>query len=1307
MKHTKFKHILLLVIAITMTFVLASCSLENFFTPAEPEKNTEAPTLTVDGAVVSWQSIADAEKYIVYVNGNATETTETSYSLENMKPGAYDIQVQTVKGDEKATSDIVTVKITATLAAPEISLSGNSVSWDAVENATGYEVFVNGESRGTVSGTVYAVLENAVGNYNITVKAVGNDIFFASGLSNEVVYTVNESAPQPISLDAPVISIEGGVLSWTAVTDATTYKIIVNGNESYKTSDTIFTLPVTLGEGNYTIVVKASAPANDMRLDSAASNEVGYSVAPFSLEAPILPVITVEGVEYVLGIDPDGYIRVKPYASVTDFTSNMWYLEKIEGSDYYNIKLFNGKYLAYGNTASDGSETVAIAMTEQSTEFQWHIGGQNADGTFRLFNIAHSQRWSGDQFVYYYGHKENVVKFGDNCIAISFVNRDIPFVPLTALSTPVVEMNGATATWSAVENAVGYDVYVNGEKVATQTETSYTLNEYGTIYVVAKADGENYLDSEKSETKAYSLDLTQPILPIIVEQSVKYIIKIDTDGFVKYAPFDGVSDFETNMWYLEKDGDFYNIKLFDGRYLAWEDGKSSGGHESFAVLKDAAGNASIQWHITITDQGEYAIYNVGHSNKWSGGNWQYNYCIWDGVLKFASGPKFTFENRDIPFDPDNAYVPPVVEEPDPVEKVDLTKPVVFVANNENIVMVIDSNGRLVKGDAFANITDYTACAWLLEAEGEYYKIRLTDGRYLMSPDGNTIVAKAYDAADADRFLWTLKDKGNNAYNLFNKAVGNYTFIYDGSEVKFYGLGESDPRALFTLHNVEGVTFADPQIKPVTPPACTEHTDANGDYICDNCQAELEKPEPENESFYAWLYYNDANQTLAETDANGVVIIGGKFDSITDYNSYIWYFEAINEGANDGYYRIMQGGKYLTKATTNVGSGHTAEAQFLALDEANDAQYWLLVADGEGRFFIYNKTLGTAHKFGEFYGVYKFGGNNSWTFTKTDAPVITPPEEEPDTPATLTDIPADSAFSAWLYYNDGNQTLAVVNPDGIMIIGGKYDSTLDHADHTFIFEPVDVDGIRYYRIRLGDLYLAKATTTLTGGGSDTAEAQFTAFNAASDAQLWKLTKEADGKYFLYNKSVGDHKYGEWWGVYKFGANNSWTFNDIKIVESTPPEAEEEESKSFTAWLYYNDANQTVADVNSDGVAVIGAKYDTLDDSGKVARTWTFEYAAEGDYAGCYMIKLADGKYLTYADSTNVTNNGHTAQTCAAEKNTSDAKQYWKLVADGEGKFKLENKHLSNYYSNVYLGEYWGVYKFDGVCTSWVFNDIISV
>ncbi len=802
MKHTKLSRILLFILAMVMTLALAGC----FWTETPAEK-LEAPTLTVDAAVVSWQPVTGAEKYIVFVNGASSETTETSFSLEGREPGAYDVQVQAVKGEEKATSEVATVKITATLSAPEITLSGNSVSWSAVENATGYEVFVNGESRGTVSGTTYAVLENAVGEYKITVKAIGNDIFFASGLSNELTYTVKEPAPQPTSLAAPVISIDGGILSWRAVADATTYKIIVNGNEAYKTSETTFTLPITLTEGDYTIVVKASAPTNDLRLDSAASNEVSYSVSALSLDAPILPVVTVDGVEYLFGIDPDGYIRVKPYASVTDLSSYMWYLEKVEGSEYYNIKLHNGKYLAWGNTASDGSETMAKVMTEQSTEFQWHIGDRNADGTFRLFNIGHSQKWSGEgKFEYYYGHKEGVIKFGDNAVAISFVNRDIPFTPLAALSAPVVEMNGATATWSAVENAVGYDVYVNGEKVATQTETTYTLSTYGTIYVVAKADGETHLNSEKSETKAYSLDLTQPILPIIVEQGVKYIIKIDTDGFVKYTPFDGVSDFETHMWYLEKDGDFYNIKLFDGRYLAWEDGKSSGGHESFAVLKDEAGNASLQWHITITDQGDYAIYNVGHSNRWSGGNWQYNYCIWDGVLKFGNGPKFTFENRDIPFDPDNKYVPPVVEDPD------------------------------------------------------------------------------------------------------------------------------------------------------------------------------------NESFYAWIYYNNEHQTLAAVDENGVVIIGGKYDSVTDYSAYVWYFEAINDGAYDGYYRIKLGDKYLTKATTNVNgsNGNSAEGQFIALDEANDAQYWLLVADGDGRFFIYNKTYGTAHKFGEVWGVYKFGGNNSWTFTKTEA-----------------------------------------------------------------------------------------------------------------------------------------------------------------------------------------------------------------------------------------------------------------------------------------------------------------------------------
>ena len=129
-------------------------------------------------------------------------------------------------------------------------------------------------------------------------------------------------------------------------------------------------------------------------------------------------------------------------------------------------------------------------------------------------------------------------------------------------------------------------------------------------------------------------------------------------------------------------------------------------------------------------------------------------------------------------------------------------------------------------------------------------------------------------------------------------------------------------------------------------------------------------------------------------------------------------------------------------------------------------------------------------------------------------------------------------------------------------------------------------------------------------------------------------------------------------------------------------------------YYNQNNgaKTLGKINQDGTLGVGDEYTAITDYSEYM--WTLEKLENGNY----MIKLADGKYLSYFDNPN---SGEVAQTIAAEKNVDDVKQQWRLIADGGTSFKLENVHLSNYFPNVYLGEWYGVYKFNGGCNAWTF------
>ena len=82
---------------------------------------------------------------------------------------------------------------------------------------------------------------------------------------------INYEAP---TLNAPTISLSGSVISWSAITNATTYSILEGGVEFTTTSDTSFDLSTIIGtDGTYDISLIAKATGYR---DSNVSNVVQY-----------------------------------------------------------------------------------------------------------------------------------------------------------------------------------------------------------------------------------------------------------------------------------------------------------------------------------------------------------------------------------------------------------------------------------------------------------------------------------------------------------------------------------------------------------------------------------------------------------------------------------------------------------------------------------------------------------------------------------------------------------------------------------------------------------------------------------------------------------------------------------------------------------------------------------------------------------------------------------------------------------------------------------------------------------------------
>lgn len=93
-------------------------------------------------------------------------------------------------------------------------------------------------------------------------------------------------------------------------------------------------------------------------------------------------------------------------------------------------------------------------------------------------------------------YKKQFIEQGLYSITETTTRPDFGISTIMALDTPSASASGLNISWSAITNAVGYNIYnSNGDIIETITETTYTVDSAGTYYVQAKADNVNYKSS--------------------------------------------------------------------------------------------------------------------------------------------------------------------------------------------------------------------------------------------------------------------------------------------------------------------------------------------------------------------------------------------------------------------------------------------------------------------------------------------------------------------------------------------------------------------------------------------------------------------------------------------------------------------------------------------------------------------------------------------------------------------------------------------------------------------------------------------
>lgn len=152
----------------------------------------EAPTVAVNGTIVSWTKVENAVDYTIKIDGRIISTNVTAESFD-VSPYVAEVKTYTIAVVanangwyyESAEGTANFVK-TGALSSPVPTASGSVISWTKVLGATAYDVYVGGEKVLTVTETtadISAHLQQGENKVKIVATAEG----FSDGVSEEIV----------------------------------------------------------------------------------------------------------------------------------------------------------------------------------------------------------------------------------------------------------------------------------------------------------------------------------------------------------------------------------------------------------------------------------------------------------------------------------------------------------------------------------------------------------------------------------------------------------------------------------------------------------------------------------------------------------------------------------------------------------------------------------------------------------------------------------------------------------------------------------------------------------------------------------------------------------------------------------------------------------------------------------------------------------------------------------------------------------------------------------------------------------------
>jgi chitodextrinase len=379
----------------------------------------------------------------------------------------------------------------SSLAASNETENTIDLSWTASTDNVGvteYEVFQNGSSAGTVTGTSYqatGLTANTSYSFYVVAKDAAGNVSAQSNTVNASTTAPDTTAPSnPTALASPANTDTTVDLTWTASTDnvgVTGYDVYQGGSLVGSTANTSYTVTGLTASTAYTFTVRAKDAAGNVSGDSNSVN-VTTDSTPITYCSSQSSNINDE---YIGRVQLNTIDNSSGGQFYTDFTNISTTLTK--GNQYtititptWTGTVYSEGYSVWIDYNRDGDFTDAgeqvfsqapTTATPVSGSFTVPVGATETSTRMRVSLSYNAIPTSCQSFTY--GEVE------DYTIVIEAAGPDTqaPTNP-TGLSASNTTETSTDLSWNASTDNVGvtgYDVYQGGSNIASVTGTSYSV----------------------------------------------------------------------------------------------------------------------------------------------------------------------------------------------------------------------------------------------------------------------------------------------------------------------------------------------------------------------------------------------------------------------------------------------------------------------------------------------------------------------------------------------------------------------------------------------------------------------------------------------------------------------------------------------------------------------------------------------------------------------------------------------------------------------------------------------------------------